>query len=97
MEEPTVNSYETFLYIEARDEIGTVNLKEKGAVIAFEVMSWKALNASSGEETLNIKTPIPSQYGRVAAFASNNGELTELDLVDCRSFLTDKEFSSSDF
>ena len=37
MEEPVVNSYETFIDVEARDEIGAVKLSEKGTVIAFKV------------------------------------------------------------
>ena len=32
MEEPAVNSYDTYLDPEARDEMGAVNLKEKGTV-----------------------------------------------------------------
>ena len=35
MKEPAINSYETFLDVEARDDIGAVSLKEKGTVIAF--------------------------------------------------------------
>ena len=35
MEEPTINSYETFIDVDAREEIGAVSLKEKGFVIAI--------------------------------------------------------------
>ena len=37
MEEPIVNSFKTFLDVEACEEIGSVSLKEKGFVIAFRV------------------------------------------------------------
>ena len=82
MNEPTVNSYETFIDVEAREEIGAVNLKERGFVIAFEVVWWSAMNVSTYEWT-DHNTPIPPQYGHVGAFSVNNGERTELELVDC--------------
>ena len=59
MEEPKVNSYETFLDAEARDEIGAVNLNEKGTVIAFRVRVWGASNLSTGEEKWYENAPIP--------------------------------------
>ena len=94
MQEPAINSYETFLDAEARDEIGAVNLKEKGTVIAIMLHEWTELKKST-----NVKTKkegqIPPQYGRLAAFSDNNDELTELQLVDCLSVLTEKEFSNS--
>ena len=49
MEEPAVNSYETFLDIEAREEIGAVNMKDKGFVIAFQVYKWIATNEKTNE------------------------------------------------
>ena len=94
MEEPTVNSYETFIDVEARDEIGAVNFKEKGTTIAFQLVYWSARNVSSGEKT-NHYTPIPPHYGHVGAFSNINGEYTELELVDCRLVLTETEFSNS--
>ena len=42
-----------------------------------------------------MSTPIPPQYGHVGAFVNNNGERNELDLVDCRSVLTDREIFNS--
>ena len=42
MEEPAINSYETFLDPKARDEIGSVNLNEKGTIIGFNVHEWEA-------------------------------------------------------
>ena len=45
MEEPAINSYETFIDAESRDEIGAVNLKETGSVIAFAVEKWTARDA----------------------------------------------------
>ena len=94
MEEPAINTYETYLDAESRDEIGPVNFQEKGTVIAFEVTHWDARNVSTGETTVH-DTLIPPQYGRVGAFINNNGERTKLELVDCRSVLTEKEFSNS--
>ena len=95
MKAPKVNTYETFLDVEARKEIGAVNLEEKGTVKAFMLLSWTARNVSTGEESFNEYTPILSQYGRVAAFLSKKGVRTELKIVDCRSVLSEKEFSNS--
>ena len=53
-------------------------------------------NVSTGEKTWTWGTQIPAQYGRVAAFSKNKGERTELELVDCRSALTEKELSDSE-
>ena len=96
MQEPAINSYETFLDAEARDEIGAVNLKEKGTVIAFRVSEWTADNLSTNETTKTQNAQIPPEYGHVGAFSNINGERTELELVDCRSVLTEKEFSFSE-
>ena len=49
----------------------------------------------TGEETYYRDEQIPPHYGHVGAFVNNNGERKELELVDCRSVLTDKEFSNS--
>ena len=88
MEEPAVNTYETFIDVEARDEIGAVNLEEKGTVIAFRASGWHAYNGSSKVDTSNWSDQIASQYGRVAAFSNKNGHRKELKLVDCRTVLT---------
>ena len=53
MNEPAVNSYEIFLDVDAREEIGTVNLKEKGTIIGFYVQEWEAYNKSTDERTWN--------------------------------------------
>ena len=58
MEEPTVNTYETFADVEAREEIGTVNLAEKETVIAFRVTSW-LLYDSTNKPTWNNGSQIP--------------------------------------
>ena len=41
MQEPAINTYETSIDVEERDEIGAVSLKEKGLVIAFKVNNWQ--------------------------------------------------------
>ena len=94
MEEPTINSYETFIGFDAREEIGSVNLKEKGFVIAIKPY-WGMKNKTTNEVTWNSGGQIPPEYGRFGAFINNNGSREELELVDCRSVLTEKELSLS--
>ena len=70
MEEPTINSYETFTGVDAREEIGSVNLKEQGFVIAF-VPIWSMKNKTTNEVTWNYGGQIPPEFGRLGAFSQN--------------------------
>ena len=94
MEQPTINSYETVTDVDARLERGAVNLKEKGFVIAIYPY-WSMKNKTTNEVTWNSGGQIPPEFGRFGAFSNNNGSRAELELVDCRSVLTEKELSNS--
>ena len=71
---------------------GTLNSTDKD----FDIKDVKI------KDVVNLKKGIqvPSKFGRIAAFLTNleqadQPERTELELVDCRAVLTEKEISNS--
>ena len=53
-------------------------------------------NKETKKRTGSSTKRLPPEYGRLTAFINNDGERTELDLVDCLSVLTEKEISNSE-
>ena len=72
MKEPAVTTYENFLDVDTREEIGAISLKDSGTIIAIELTHWDISDEGNlnDEETREhfIGIPMPSKYGRVAAY-----------------------------
>ena len=64
MEEPAVTTYENFLDVDARDEIGPIQLNDTETIIAFETQ-WSANIPSDGLSYEKMREPIRNSIGRI--------------------------------
>ena len=64
MEEPAVITYENFLDVDARDEIGAIHLNDTETIIAFETQ-WSAHIPSNKVSYEKMHTPILTSIGRI--------------------------------
>lgn len=71
MEEPTVTTYDSFMDVDARKEIGKVNLQDKGMVIAIRFNGWYAFNPRTKKRAGGGWDRLPPQFGRLEAFSLN--------------------------
>ena len=98
MEEPQVIMYDSSLDVDTRESMGAINLKEHGMVIAIQVINWDSFGEPQG--WTHYQTPLNLKFARIAAFLTDSQYedqpvLTELNLIDCRSVLTETEMANS--
>ena len=75
MKQPMVNSFENFLDLGAREEIGPISLKDSGTTIAIFLNGWETYDVSTGASMKEYwKQPMPSRFGRFTAFLINATE-----------------------